>query len=55
MLEFIVLGQVPGTNIVVTYSWVLAIGTMIVGFSMFQRTHKLHNHSQTQNIDEITL
>lgn len=54
MLEFIILGQVPGTNVVITYSWVLAVGTVMVGASILKRTHNQHDH-HSHNIEDITL
>lgn len=33
MLEFIVLGIVPGTNFVLTLSWLLLLGLIATGFA----------------------
>ena len=32
MLDFFVLGEVPGTNIIITFSWVLLAGAVLLSF-----------------------
>ena len=56
MLEFIVLGEVPGTTIIITYSWVIALTTILAGYSLLRTSHKRHNHSyDNADIEKITL
>lgn len=32
MLDFFVLGEIPGTNMVLTFSWVVIVGVVLLGF-----------------------
>lgn len=54
MLEFIVLGQVPGTSFIITFSWAVAVITVMVGSTMLT---KAHHHDQTQqvSIEELAI
>lgn len=58
MLEFIVLGQIPGTNLVVTFKWVvIAAAFLVVCLPIFlanlHRFRKLIRH--IQQVTEIAL
>lgn len=55
MLEFIVLGQVPGTGFVITFSWVVAVMTVVIGLSSLRHEHNHHELEQQVEIEEITL
>lgn len=55
MLEFIVLGQIPGTDIVITFSWAVAVATVVVGTSLLYRIHSQHNISKLVELEEITI
>lgn len=54
MLEFIVLGQIPGTGVIITFSWVIGIATILFGSSLLRSTHKRHGHVQSLHVDEVT-
>lgn len=44
MLDFFVLGEIPGTNMVITFSWVLIAGAILLGFgqaTIFYNRYKL--------------
>lgn len=55
MLEFIVTGQIPGTNFVLTLSWLVAIAVIIGGSSLLRREHKHHDHTEQTNIEDIAI
>lgn len=55
MLEFIVLGEIPGTNFVITYSWAVAIATIAVGFSLLRRIRKDRTIAHIVSIEEVTI
>ena len=55
MYELIVLGQIPGTDLVITFSWFVAIATIAGGFAMLRSTHKHHDHAHQTNIKDTTL
>lgn len=55
MLEFIVLGEVPGTGVVVTFSWAVAVATVIVGMSLLRNIRKERAISQMVSIEELTI
>jgi len=55
MLEFIVLGQVPGTGIVLTFSWVVAASTVLVGVSLLYAVRSHRNFTPLLNIEDIAL
>lgn len=55
MLEFIVLGQIPGTSIQITFAWVLFAALGLTGYV----THKFKNHplnkKTSQSNKQLTL
>jgi hypothetical protein len=55
MLEFIVLGQIPGTGLVITFPWVVTLITIIGGVSLLRREHKHHDIMQQVSIEEAAL
>lgn len=55
MLEFIVLGQIPGTSLVITFSWIVAIGAIAGGATALHSVHRHHDHPLLPAVDEITL
>lgn len=55
MLEFIVLGQIPGTGFVITFSWVVAVSTVVIGVSLLRHVHNERAVTQTVAIEEITI
>ncbi len=56
MLEFIVTGQVPGTDFVVTLPWVIAAGTILIGAVMLRREHAHHDHRSHQTeVEELAI
>ncbi len=58
MLEFIVLGQIPGTSLVVTFSWVL-VATLLITFSLpfvFIQRHRLRKLiRQIRHINDVAI
>lgn len=55
MLEFIVLGEVPGTRVVITFSWAVAIITIATGISLLRRIRRERTISQMVSIEELTI
>ncbi len=55
MLELIVLGEIPGTHIVITFSGVLAVMAMLFGASIARAIKKYSRLDQRVRIDDITL
>lgn len=55
MLEFIVLGEIPGTGLVITFSWAVAIITVIAGISLLRRIRKDRITSNLVTIEETTI
>lgn len=56
MLEFIVLGEVPGTHIVITYQWALLLAVTFLSFTVVKSLGKRNRSEQQQlPVDEITL
>lgn len=56
MLEFIVLGEVPGTHIVITFQWAILLATILIG-SAFAKviSKRIRAHQSQLPIEEITL
>ena len=59
MLEFIVLGQVPGTHLIITFNWVLIVAAFaLFGVEIYRisqrRKHAKHSNPVNQ-INEIAL
>lgn len=50
MLEFIVLGNVPGTSFQITFNWVLIISGILVGVpvlqAMIKQTYRMLKHTK---------
>lgn len=55
MLEFIVLGQIPGTQIVVTFQSVLAVASLVLGMSIAHQVTKLRRRTGDIGLKDITL
>lgn len=55
MLELIVLGQVPGTGVVLTFSWVVALVTIIGGGGLLRHIRKQRDLHQQITIEETAL
>ena len=55
MLEFLVLGQIPGTQIVITFQWVLICASLGFGLILGRRIAKQSHDSEPQIVDDITL
>ncbi len=52
MLEFIILGEVPGTQFIVSLSWVLAVATVLFGGTILRQIHKKHDQSQLSTTED---
>ena len=55
MLELIVLGQVPGTGVVITFSWAVAIITVLTGVSLLRRVRRDRTVNHLVKIEEVAL
>lgn len=55
MLEFIVLGQVPGTGIVLTFSWVVAIAFVTLLGALLRHEYTQRHLSQQVAIEEMAI
>ncbi len=55
MLEFIVLGQIPGTHFVLTFSWVVALATVSTGTLLIRREHIRRELMQQVEIEEVAI
>lgn len=55
MFEFIVSGQIPGTPIVITFQWVLALAGLFFGMSIARKFTRTHRQNNVANIQEFTL
>lgn len=55
MLEFIVLGQIPGTGIVITFSWVLAAALVLCGASILRHEYSQRHIEQQVTIEELAI
>ena len=55
MLEFIVLGQIPGTRLVITFQWVVVMATLAAGYAALHVAHKHQVTISPLSIEEITL
>jgi len=49
MLEFIVLGQVPGIHFQVTFFWFSIVSLLLLSYA-WKKTHKRHSLSQEKQI-----
>lgn len=55
MLEFIVLGQIPGTGLVITFSWIVA-ATVVIGIASLLRHEVNQRHNEQQvTIEELAI
>jgi hypothetical protein len=52
MMEFIVLGQVPGTGLVVSFSWVVATATIFAGYSFLKHEQRQRELEQKITVEE---
>lgn len=55
MLEFIVLGQIPGTEIVITFSWVITVASLLFGVSVLRHELKHRQLEQQVSIEELAI
>jgi len=55
MLEFIVLGQIPGTGLVITFPWMVTLITVIAGAALLRREHKHHNPTRQTSVEELAI
>lgn len=55
MLELIVLGEVPGTNIVINFPLAIALAIIFIVSSTFIKAHRFQVNSNIDNVEEITL
>lgn len=55
MLEFIVSGQIPGTQIIVTFQMVLAILSSLFGVALARQMTRQSRHLQHARVEDITL
>jgi hypothetical protein len=55
MLEFLVLGQIPGTQIVITFQWVLIVASLGFGVLLGRRIAKQSHNGNAQVVEDITL
>lgn len=55
MLEFIVLGQIPGTGFVITFGWIVGLITVATGVGLLRYEHKHHDLMQLVSIEETAL
>lgn len=52
MLEFLVLGQIPGTKIQVTFAWYLFISLILLSYLL----HKIRKHNESsKKIEQLKL
>ena len=54
-MEFIVLGEIPGTGLVITFSWAVAVATVISGISLLRRIRKERTIANLVSIEETTI
>lgn len=54
MLDFIVSGQVPGTNFVITFTWVVVFGVLFISIAFFRHRQKAHKHL-SERIDQALI
>lgn len=50
MLEFIVLGQIPGTTIFLTFSWILIITASVLTYFEFKLWAKRRGHASENRV-----
>ena len=55
MLEFIVLGQIPGTGFVITFTWAIGLITVIAGIGLLRREHKHHDHTGQLSLEDLAI
>lgn len=55
MLELIVLGQVPGTKVIITFSWAVAILTVVTGTYVLRLIRRQRLISNLVHLEETTL
>lgn len=55
MLELIVLGEIPGTGIVLTLPWVVLLSAAFAGIVGLQHTRRNRVIIQQAKLEEITL
>lgn len=54
MLDFMVTGQVPGTRVVITFTWIVAVMTVVIGGAMIRRLHKQHELLDQVSAEELS-
>lgn len=55
MLNFIVSGQIPGTPIVLTFQWVLAIASLALGVVIARQITHQNRRNSVVDVEEVTL
>ncbi len=58
MLEFIVLGQIPGTSVQISFNWVLIIAASLLSFVEMRKIYFRAKHEtsdETTVFDDIAL
>lgn len=55
MLELIILGEVPGTDFVITFFWAAVFATIVIGGAALRHTHKQRQLLQRVEIEELAL
>lgn len=55
MLEFIVLGQIPGTHFVLTFSWIVAFAVIGAGATLIRREYRHRELIQQIEIEELAI
>ena len=54
MLEFIVLGQIPGTHTVLTFAWIVTIAVIVASIVIGRYELKIHGtNAKRKKYDEI--
>lgn len=55
MLEFIVTGHVPGTQIIITFQVFLAVASLIFGMSLARRIVRQNRQQDVMSIEDTTI
>jgi hypothetical protein len=55
MLEFIVLGEIPGTNIVLNFSWIVVIATLAVSVGIIKYEYTQRHVPKQISIEEMAI
>lgn len=55
MFDFIVSGQIPGTDIFITFQTVLATASLLIGVILARHVAKTQSRDNVPGVEEITL